>query len=99
MDNQESAGSEQRPKKSEQRPKEDDDTDATEGLAITRGRRRVAPMRPPEALNAYVAPRVSRRRRADWPVLIIALVVAGLVMAGCCVAGFALYSTKGSPFK
>jgi hypothetical protein len=94
MDSQGSAGSEEQPP-----AKDDDDTDITEGLAVTRGRRRVAPMRPPEALHSYVAPRTSRRRRADWPVLVIALVVAGLVMAGCCVAGFALYSTKGAPFK
>lgn len=73
----------------------EDDLESTEGLAITRGRRWVPPMRPPEALNAYVAPRTKRRRRSDVPVLIIALVVAGLIMAGCCIAGFAVYSTKG----
>lgn len=77
----------------------EDDADATEGLAITRGRRRVPPMRPPEALNSYVAPRVKRRRRSDWPVLVVALIVAGLIMAGCCIAGFALYTSKSGPFK
>jgi hypothetical protein len=70
-----------------------------EGQAVTRGRRWVAPMAPPEALNAYVAPRVPRRRRKDWPVLMLALVISALVFVGCCIAGFAMYSTKGGLFK
>jgi acyl dehydratase len=95
MDSHESAASDD----ANQPANADDDTDITEGMAVTRGRRWVAPVRPPEALHAYVAPRVKRRRRSDWPVLLIALIVAALVMAGCCIAGFALYTTKGSPFK
>ena len=95
MEGQESAASDD----ARQSANADDDTDINEVVADTRGRRRVAPIRPPETLHAYVAPRVSRRRRSDWPILLIALIVAGLVMAGCCVAGFALYTTKGGPFK
>jgi hypothetical protein len=70
----------------------DDDPD---GTAVTRGSRRSPPMRPPQ----FVAPPVNRRRRSDWPVLLVVLIVVGLVMAGCCIAGFALYSAKGAPFK
>jgi hypothetical protein len=73
----------------------DDDPDGTAGLAVTRGSRRSPPMRPPQ----FVAPPVNRRRRSDWPVLLVVLIVVGLVMAGCCIAGFALYSAKGAPFK
>jgi hypothetical protein len=70
-----------------------------EEQAVTRGRRWVAPMTPPEALNAYVAPRARRRRRKDWPVLMLALVISALVFVGCCIAGFAMYSTRASLFK
>jgi hypothetical protein len=34
-----------------------------------------------------------RRRRSDWPVLVFALVVTAAVTAGCCLAGFALFTT------
>jgi hypothetical protein len=34
-----------------------------------------------------------RKRRSDWPVLVFALVVATAVTAGCCLAGFGLFST------
>jgi hypothetical protein len=72
----------------------DDGPQITEGLEVRRGRR-VPPMRPPE----FVAPPVNRRRRSDWVVLLFALIVSGLVMAVCCIAGFALYTTKGGLFK
>ena len=56
-------------------------------------------MRPPDTIRPYIAPPVRRRRRSDWLVLVIALVVSGLVMVGVCVAGFALYVKNGGSFK
>jgi hypothetical protein len=53
---------------------------------------------PREAYRPYVAPPVTRRRRSDWPVLVFALVVATIVMAGCCLAGFAVYVQHGVKF-
>ena len=50
---------------------------------------------PHEAFRPYVAPPVTRRRRSDWPVLVFALIVATIVMAGFCIAGFAVYVQKG----
>ncbi len=80
------------------RPEDGDDPEITEQLAFTRGERGQAPMRPPEAIKPYVAGPVRRRRRSDWPVLLVALVVAGLVMGGCCIAGFAFYVRNGGTF-
>jgi hypothetical protein len=53
---------------------------------------------PREAFRPYVAPPVTRRRRSDWPVLVFALIVATIVMAGCCLAGFAVYAQNGAKF-
>jgi hypothetical protein len=50
---------------------------------------------PPDPMVPFVAPPVSRRRRSDWPVLVVALVVSSLVLAGCCIAGYVLYASKG----
>lgn len=66
-----------------------------DGAPLRRGRLRVAPPGPPEELNRYIAPRSPWRRRRDWPALVIALVVSAIVFVGCCIAGFALYSTHG----
>jgi hypothetical protein len=57
------------------------------------------PTRPLDPIRPYMAPPVARRRRSDWPVMIFAMVVAALVMVGCCIAGFALYSGYGNPFS
>jgi hypothetical protein len=54
---------------------------------------------PPDPILPFIAPPVPRRRRSDWPVLVIALIIAALVMAGCCIAGFALYTTKAPLFQ
>lgn len=62
------------------------------------GQGQLPPTRPLDPIQPYMPPRVSRRRRSDWPVLVFALVIACLFMAGCCVAGFALYSGYGNPF-
>ena len=57
------------------------------------------PMRhPSDPILPFIAPPVERRRRRDWPVLVVVMIIAGLVMAGCCIAGFALYSAK-APFS
>jgi len=62
------------------------------------GRGQVPPARTHEAFKPYVAPRVTRRRRSDWPILVFALIVATLVMAACCIAGFAVYVNRGGTF-
>jgi hypothetical protein len=79
-------------------PDSGEDLAITESFAATRGHRGTPAMRPPEAINPYVAPPVSRRRRSEWPVLLVALVLSGLIMAGFCLAGFALYVRNGNPF-
>jgi hypothetical protein len=53
---------------------------------------------PHEAFRPYVAPPVTRRRKSDWPVLVFALIVATVVMAGFCLAGFAVYVQNGGKF-
>jgi hypothetical protein len=47
----------------------------------------------------FVAPPMPRRRRNDWPILVFALVVSVIVMAGCCFAGFAFYVRNGGHFN
>jgi hypothetical protein len=37
--------------------------------------------------------RIGRRRRNDWTALVVALVISTVVMAACCLAGLALFST------
>ena len=54
---------------------------------------------PTDPVLPFIAPPVPRRRRSDWPVLLGALAVAAVVMAVCCVAGYVLYSSKGSPLS
>ena len=56
-----------------------------------------SPSRPPDPVVPFVAPPVHRRRRSDWPVLVIALVISSVVLASCCIAGYMLYASKGSP--
>jgi hypothetical protein len=60
------------------------------------GRGQQMPTRPLDPIRPYMPPRVNRRRRSDWPILVFALVVACLVMAAFCVAGFALYTDVNS---
>jgi hypothetical protein len=57
------------------------------------------PTRPLDPIRPYMAPPVARRRRSDWPVMIFAMVIAAIVMVGCCLGGFALYSAYGNPFS
>jgi len=52
---------------------------------------------PPDPVLPFIAPPVPRRRRSDWPVLVAALIIAGVALAACCVAGFALYASR-APF-
>ena len=56
----------------------------------------IPPSVPLDPILPYVAPPVPRRRRSDWPVLVVAMIISALVMAGCCIAGFALYTGYGS---
>ena len=58
---------------------------------------RQAPTRPPDPVVPFVAPPVPRRRRSDWPVLVVALVVSAFILAACCIAGYVLYASKGAP--
>jgi hypothetical protein len=50
---------------------------------------------PADPILPFVAPPVPRRRRSDWPVLAVALTVSALIMAACCIAGFAFYFRNG----
>jgi hypothetical protein len=58
------------------------------------------PMPPlPPPTTSYVAPAPTRRgtrRGNDWTPLVIALVVSTLIMAACCLAGLALFSTTNT---
>jgi hypothetical protein len=53
----------------------------------------------PPPTTSYVAPAPTRRgtrRGNDWTPLVIALVVSTLIMAACCLAGLALFSTTNT---
>ncbi len=50
------------------------------------------PKRPPDPIGPFLRPPGPRRRSRDWPVLVFALIVSVLVMAGCCIAGLAVYT-------
>jgi hypothetical protein len=54
--------------------------------------------RPLDPIVPYLPPPVARRRRSDWPVMVLVMVIASIVMVGFCVAGFAFYSGYGVPF-
>lgn len=55
-------------------------------------RAQIPPSVPLDPILPYISPPVPRRRRSDWPVLVLALIVSALVMMTCCIAGFALYN-------
>jgi hypothetical protein len=55
----------------------------------------IPPSVPQDPILPYIAPPVPRHRRSDWPVVVVAMIISALVMAGCCIAGFALYSGYG----
>lgn len=63
-----------------------------------RGRSKVHPTTPLDPITPYMAGPVPRRRKSDWPILVFAMVVAAIVMATCCVAGFAIFRTYGLSF-
>ena len=52
---------------------------------------------PTDPISPFIRGRVPRKRRSDWPVFVFALVASGVVMAICCLAGFALF-TRSNPF-
>jgi hypothetical protein len=56
------------------------------------------PTKPLDPIRPYMAPPVARRRRSDWSVMIFVMVLTSIVMIGCCIAGYALYSVYGNPF-
>jgi hypothetical protein len=55
----------------------------------------IAPTTPyaPPTTTPYVPTRRSARKGNDWTALVIALVVCTVIMAACCLAGLALFST------
>ena len=57
------------------------------------------PTQPPDPILPFIAPPVPRRRRSDWPVLLVALIISAIVLAACCIAGYVLYLSNGSPFS
>jgi len=54
------------------------------------------PTQPPDPILPFIAPPVARRRRSDWPVLLVALIISAIVLAACCIAGYVLYLSNGS---
>jgi hypothetical protein len=76
------------------------DPEDTEPLRFVLRRRDAREGGPPHDVpfGPYIAPPVGRRRRGDWRALAIALVLAILVMVGCCLAGFALFVRNGGAF-
>jgi hypothetical protein len=52
---------------------------------------------PTDPVSPFIRGRVPRKRRSDWPVFVFALVASSVVMAICCIAGFALF-TRSNPF-
>jgi len=52
---------------------------------------------PTDPVSPFIRGRVPRKRRSDWPVFVFALVASSVVMAVCCIAGFALF-TRSNPF-
>jgi hypothetical protein len=58
----------------------------------------LTPQRPLDPVGPYTPPPVARRRRSDWSVMMFAMVITSIVMVGCCLAGFAIYSAYGNPF-
>lgn len=61
-------------------------------------RAQIPPAVPLDPILPYISPPVPRRRKSDWPVLVIALIVSALVMMTCCIAGFALYNGYAPAF-
>lgn len=55
----------------------------------------VPPVRPPDPITPFIRPPGPRRRRREWPILIAVMIVAGLVMAACCIAGFGIFTSYG----
>lgn len=55
----------------------------------------VPPSRPPDPIVPFLAPPLPRRRGRDWGILVFALVASSIIMAGCCIAGFAIYNGYG----
>jgi hypothetical protein len=50
----------------------------------------VPPYRPPDPITPFVSgPRP--RKPMDWPILLVAMVIAAVVMVGVCLAGYAVY--------
>jgi hypothetical protein len=72
------------------------DPEDTERLTFVLGQGRARAVRGPDpSFGPYVAPPVGRRRHGDWRALAVAIVVAILVMVGCCLAGFAFFVRNG----
>lgn len=61
----------------------------------TAARAQIPPTVPLDPILPYISPPVPRRRRSEWPVLVIALIIFSLIMMGCCIAGFALFNGYG----
>lgn len=70
------------------------DPEDTERFTFVLGQGRTRAVRVPGE-PPYIAPPVGRRRHGDWRALAIAIVVAILVMVGCCLAGFAFFVRNG----
>ena len=62
------------------------------------GMGRREPTRPPDPIMPYMPPPVARRHRSEWPIMVLAMVIASIVMAAFCLGGFALHSGYPIPF-
>jgi hypothetical protein len=51
---------------------------------------------PTDPVAVFTAKQVNRRHRSDWVVLVVVMIISLFVMAGCCIAGYAIYLSYGT---
>jgi hypothetical protein len=62
---------------------------------LNKGRGKFHPTVPWDPLRPYISWPKKRKRRSDWPVLVIALIVTAITLVIFCLGGFALFRKYG----